>query len=80
MAVLLLLLLLRWFPLSYIHFQRYSIDIQRTDEYEVRVHKGHWQPNWWFPAERRRWWLYNADVRLDLGRLSSMLDKALHTQ
>lgn len=65
----------RWFPLSYVHFERYQISHENTTDYQIMVRPGHWQP----PGEdaARRWWLYNAHVRLQMDRLAPMLDKAL---
>lgn len=65
----------RWFPLSYVSFQRYTVDINKTDEYVVNVVPGHWQPN--NPEAARHWWLYNADVRLRMQKIEPMLDHAM---
>lgn len=65
----------RWFPLSYVDFQRYHVDASNTGEYDASVKPGHWQPK--DPAAAKRWWLYNADVRVDFERLRPMIDQAL---
>ncbi|WIA34965.1 hypothetical protein OEZ86_013246 [Tetradesmus obliquus] len=65
----------RWFPLSYVQFQRYEVALNSTAEYDASPMPGHWAPG--DPAEAREWWLYNAHVRLQLDRLKVMLDPAL---
>lgn len=65
----------RWFPLSYVSFHRYHVDIDRTDDYVVHVVPGHWQPP--DPAGARLWWLYNADVRVRMERLQAILSPIL---
>lgn len=65
----------RWFPLTYVQFQRYATDINDTASYSVQVVPGEWEP----PGEagRNRWRLYNANLRVDMHRLRPMLDQAL---
>lgn len=67
----------RWFPLSYIQFVRYTISIHNITEYTVQIMPGHWQPT--DQKGRDNWWLYNADVRLDVQRLKMILDPILGT-
>jgi hypothetical protein len=67
----------RWFPLSYVQFSRYEVHTQNKDEYEVQVVPGWWQPEWYKPLARRAWWLYNANVRIDIQRLRGVLDSIL---
>jgi hypothetical protein len=67
----------RWFPLSYVQFSRYEVHTQNKWEYEVQVVPGWWQPEWYKPLARRAWWLYNANVRIDLQRLRGVLDSIL---
>eukprot|EP00775_Hariotina_reticulata_P004788 gene4788-5038_t len=65
-----------WFPLTYVDIKRYEIPFSsRSDEYEVKV-----LPGWWQPKDRREaknWWLYNADVKIRVDRLKGMLNVAL---
>uniref|UniRef100_A0A383VIN0 Glycosyltransferase 61 catalytic domain-containing protein n=1 Tax=Tetradesmus obliquus TaxID=3088 RepID=A0A383VIN0_TETOB len=68
----------RWFPLTYVQFQRYEVDVNSIAEYEVKTVPGHWQPD--NPAEARDWWLYNANVRLRLERLKVLLEPALQAK
>lgn len=65
----------RWFPLTYVQFQRYEVAASDTADYEVKPMLHHWQPV--NPAEAKEWWLYNANVRLQLGRLKAMLEPVL---
>lgn len=65
----------RWFPLSYVAFERYSVSADSTGDYVVSVKPGQWQPK--DPAAAKRWWLYNADVRVQLEQLRPMIDQAL---
>eukprot|EP00878_Enallax_costatus_P045570 GHUV01054984.1.p1 GENE.GHUV01054984.1~~GHUV01054984.1.p1 ORF type:complete len:485 (+),score=44.64 GHUV01054984.1:527-1981(+) len=66
----------RWFPLNYVRLERYPIPYSNTsDEFVVWRKPGHWEPGGQEAA--RRWWLYNAHVRLHLARLKPMLDRAL---
>lgn len=65
----------RWFPLSYVDFERYRIDSNNTADYVVSVKPGHWQPK--DPKAAKLWWLYNADVRVRLDRLGPVIDQAL---
>jgi hypothetical protein len=66
----------RWFPLTYVQFERYQVLVNSTAEYDAKVLPGHWQPG--DPAEAHDWWLYNAAVRLRLDRLAEMLNPVLH--
>lgn len=65
----------RWFPLTYIHVQRYDIHHNQTTDYQVKIFPGHWQPP--DPEEAKDWWLYNADVSVRLPRLLPLLETAL---
>jgi capsular polysaccharide biosynthesis protein len=62
----------RWFPLADVQLVRYHIDGNSTADYEVKVMPGHWQPA--DPDQARDWWLHNANVRLRMDRLKTMLD------
>lgn len=66
-----------WFPLTYVRFIRYEIELQNINDYRVRHIDGLWQPD--DPQERINWWLYNADVRLDMGKLIPMIDPVLQS-
>lgn len=65
----------RWFPLSYVQFQRYATDINTTSSYEIQLPPGTWMPG--NEEERYRWRRYNANIRVDMERLRPMLDTAL---
>lgn len=66
----------RWFPLSYVSFLRYVIDINNLNDYEVSPVPGHWQPG--DAVANRQWWQYNANIRLSWERLFPMIAQALN--
>jgi hypothetical protein len=65
----------RWFPLTYVQFQRYETDIKEKKSYAIEVVPGEWEP----PGDelRDRWRRYNANLRVDMRRLRPMMDQAL---
>lgn len=65
----------RWFPLTYVQFQRYAIDMNDTEHYTIVKHENAWEPDG--AEERDRWWRYNANIRVDMKKLRPMLDQAL---
>lgn len=65
----------RWFPITYVQFQRYVTDIKHNMSYTLDLPPDAWQPG--DPPLRERWQRYNANLRVDMGRLRPMLDKAL---
>lgn len=67
-----------WFPLTYVRFVRYEIKLEDTNDYKVEKGRGFWAPS--DPEDNRNWWLYNSDVRLDMKRLTGILDPILQQQ
>jgi hypothetical protein len=65
----------RWFPLTYVQFQRYTTDIKDNSSYAIQPLQGRWEPE--DPVLRARWRLYNANLHVDFRRLQPMLDQAL---
>jgi hypothetical protein len=66
----------RWFPLSYVHFQRYATEMNDTSSYKIeKLPQGTWQPG--NAKDRDRWMRYNSNICVDMERLRPMLDQAL---
>eukprot|EP00878_Enallax_costatus_P041671 GHUV01048513.1.p1 GENE.GHUV01048513.1~~GHUV01048513.1.p1 ORF type:complete len:150 (+),score=8.38 GHUV01048513.1:562-1011(+) len=62
----------KWFPLHYIRFEKYLVDINKTGDYKAQAEE--WQKG---DRGQQEWWLYNSDVRVQMDRLRPLLDKAL---